>query len=382
MERLYLSPSSTLPLKWCVSWGKSDQRRWLSVWCQCQQVREAEEQHYRRTHSFPTDAHVAGETPHLQIPLHHDSSRLSLSHLLSSPILRLARSHCGRQALLAVGHFLEAVSVLIAALQSIKELDPDTSNSGSPLSFIFKFWSNRKDAPTWLLEWVDASIVYHRKGATGLLQYIALLAFGGDPHMASTSILLADTMDVENMVGDSSTSSDGNLIENLLGKPISENSYRAAVLRDSSVAQMTTTFRILAFISENSAVATALYDEGAVMVMVIHAVLIDCRLMLERCYFTCDLRSTTPIPGQRAGGLIKEGRDQLCHCYGSILKDSGNIEQDREASLLEFLGFPTSDSKGDIRWGQGRDGLCVQFLVLRSTLAWVGGKELWFKAGP
>ncbi|KAI8551277.1 hypothetical protein RHMOL_Rhmol06G0173100 [Rhododendron molle] len=42
----------------------------------------------------------------------------------------LSRSHCGRQALLAVGHFLEAVSILIAALQSIKELDPDTSNSG------------------------------------------------------------------------------------------------------------------------------------------------------------------------------------------------------------------------------------------------------------
>ncbi|KAF7146731.1 hypothetical protein RHSIM_Rhsim04G0099300 [Rhododendron simsii] len=114
----------------------------------------------------------------------------------------------------------------------------------------------------------------------GLLQYIALLASGGDPHMASTSILLADTMDVENMVGDSSTNSDSNLIENLLEKPIFENSYRAAVLRDSSVAQMTTAFRILAFISGNSTVATALYDESAVMV--IHAVLIDFRLMLER----------------------------------------------------------------------------------------------------
>ncbi|KAG5544897.1 hypothetical protein RHGRI_017379 [Rhododendron griersonianum] len=295
----------------------------------------------------------------------------------SEEILWVLWSQCGRHALLAVGHFLEPVSVLIAALQSIKGLDPDTSNSGFvPLNLavfhsaaeIFEVivtdltasslgsWignatelhralnfsspgSNRKDAPTRLLEWVDASIVYHRKGATGLLQYIDLLVSGGDPHMALTSILLADTMDVENMVGDSSTSSDGNLIENLLGKPISENSYRAAVLR-------------------------------AVMVMVIHAVLIDCRLMLERCYFTCDLRSTTPIPGQHAGGLIKEGRDQLCHCYGSILKDSGNIEQDREASLLEFLGFLTSDSRGDICWGQGRDGLCVQFLGLRSTLAW------------
>ncbi|KAI8558961.1 hypothetical protein RHMOL_Rhmol04G0137000 [Rhododendron molle] len=153
------------------------------------------------------------------------------------------RSHCGRQALLALGHFPEAVSVLIAALQSIKELDPDTSNSGSPLNFIFKFWSNRKDAPTRLLEWVDASIVYHSKEATGL-------------------------------------------IRNLIEKPISENSYRAAVLRDSSVAPMTTAFRILAFISENSAVATALYDEG--VVMVIHAVLIDFRLMLKSGHWTLD----------------------------------------------------------------------------------------------
>ncbi|XP_058205312.1 protein virilizer homolog isoform X2 [Rhododendron vialii] len=254
----------------------------------------------------------------------------------------LSRSHCGRQALLALGHFPEAVSVLIAALQSIKELDPDTSNSGFvPLNLavfhsaaeIFEVivtdltasslgsWignatelhralnssspgSNRKDAPTRLLEWVDASIVYHRKGATGLLQYIALLASGGDPHMASTSILLADTMDVENMVGDSSTSSDSNLIENLLGKPISENSYRAAVLRDSSVAQMTTAFRILAFISENSAVATALYDEGAVMV--IHAVLLDCRLMLERSSNNYDYLVDEGSEGNSTSDLLLE----------------------------------------------------------------------------
>ncbi|KAI8562895.1 hypothetical protein RHMOL_Rhmol03G0070900 [Rhododendron molle] len=254
----------------------------------------------------------------------------------------LSRSNCGRQALLALGHFPEAVSVLIAALQSIKELDPDTSNSGFvPLNLavfhsaaeIFEVivtdltasslgsWignatelhralnssspgSNRKDAPTRLLEWVDASIVYHRKGATGLLQYIALLASGGDPHMASTSILLADTMDVENIVGDSSTSSDSNLVENLLGKPISENSYRAAVLRDSSVAQMTTAFRILAFISENSAVATALYDEGAVMV--IHAVLLNCRLMLERSSNNYDYLVDEGSEGNSTSDLLLE----------------------------------------------------------------------------
>ncbi|KAG5552399.1 hypothetical protein RHGRI_010466 [Rhododendron griersonianum] len=119
----------------------------------------------------------------------------------------LSRSHCGRQALLALGHFPEVVSVLIAALQSIKELDPDTSNSGFvPLNLavfhsaaeIFEVivtdltasslgsWignatelhralnssspgSNGKDASAWLLEWVDASIVYHSKEACLIL---------------------------------------------------------------------------------------------------------------------------------------------------------------------------------------------------------------------
>ncbi|KAL7001548.1 hypothetical protein U1Q18_002701 [Sarracenia purpurea var. burkii] len=265
----------------------------------------------------------------------------------------LSRSHCGRQALLALGHFPEVVSVLIAALHSNKELDLDTSNSGAlPLNLavfhsaaeIFEVivtdltasslgsWignaielhralhssspgSNRKDAPTRLLEWVDASIVYYRKGATGLLQYIAVLVSGGDAQIASTSILSSDTMDVENIVGDSSTSADSNLVENLLGKPISENNYRAAVLRDSCVAQLTTAFRILAFISENSAVAAALYDEGAVIV--IHAVLMDCRLMLERSSNNYDY-------------LVDEGTE--CNSTSDLL-----LERNREQSVVDLL---------------------------------------------
>ncbi|KAI3472075.1 hypothetical protein Pfo_029111 [Paulownia fortunei] len=75
--------------------------------------------------------------------------------------------------------------------------------------------SNKKDAPARLLEWIDAGVVYHRNGAIGLLRYAAVLASGGDVHMASDSV-----------------------------------------------------------------VAAALYDEGAVMV--IHAVMINCKIMLER----------------------------------------------------------------------------------------------------
>jgi hypothetical protein len=35
--------------------------------------------------------------------------------------------------------------------------------------------SNQKDAPTWLLEWIDAGVVYQRNGARGFLRYSAIL---------------------------------------------------------------------------------------------------------------------------------------------------------------------------------------------------------------
>lgn len=112
--------------------------------------------------------------------------------------------------------------------------------------------SSRKDGPTRLLEWIDASVVYHKTGASGLLRYAAVLASGGDGHIAVSSILASDAMDVDAVVGDISSSSEGNLIDNLLGKSISETKFLGVTLRDSSVAQLTTAFRILALISDNS----------------------------------------------------------------------------------------------------------------------------------
>lgn len=101
------------------------------------------------------------------------------------------------------------------------------------------------------MEWIDAGVVYHKNGAVGLLRYAAVLASGGDAHLTSTSILVSDLMDVEHAVGDPSNGSDINVMENL-GKIISEKTFDGVALRDSSVAQLTTAFRILAFISENS----------------------------------------------------------------------------------------------------------------------------------
>ncbi|KAK9290992.1 hypothetical protein L1049_009175 [Liquidambar formosana] len=264
----------------------------------------------------------------------------------------LSRSDCGRQALLAIGHFPEAISVLIEALHSVKELEPSTMTSGaSPLNLaifhsaaeIFEVivtdytasslgsWiehamelhralhssspgSNRKDAPTRLLEWIDAGVVYHKNGAIGLLRYTAVLASGGDSHLSSTSILVSDSMDVENAVGDSSSSSDAHVMENL-AKIISEKSFDGVTLRDSSVAQLTTAFRILTFISENSAVAAALYDEGAITV--IYAVLVNCRFMLERSSNSYDY-------------LVDEGTE--CNSTTDLL-----LERNREQSLIDLL---------------------------------------------
>lgn len=111
--------------------------------------------------------------------------------------------------------------------------------------------SNRKDAPTRLLEWIDAGAVYHKNGAIGLLRYSAVLASGGDAHLTSTSILVSDLTDVENVIGDASGNSEINVMDNV-GKLVLEKTFDGVTLRDSSIAQLTTAVRILAFISENS----------------------------------------------------------------------------------------------------------------------------------
>ncbi|KAL2534543.1 embryo defective [Abeliophyllum distichum] len=254
-------------------------------------------------------------------------------------LCRLSRSECGRQALLALVNFPEALSVLMTALHSGRELDPIAGVSPLSLAIFhaaseilevivtdstassLASWidhakelhrvlhssspgSNKKDAPARLLEWIDAGVVYQRNGAIGLLRYAAVLASGGDAHMASNSVLASDVMDVDNVVGDSSSNSDGNIIDNLLGKRITEKDFSGVILRDSSVAQLTAAFRILAFISDNSDVAAALYDEGAVMV--IHAVMINCKLMLERASNIYDYLVDEGTEGNSTSDLLLE----------------------------------------------------------------------------
>ncbi|XVE75858.1 hypothetical protein DITRI_Ditri12bG0125200 [Diplodiscus trichospermus] len=265
----------------------------------------------------------------------------------------LARSDCGRQALLALSFFPEVILILIEALHSIKESEPAIRNSGaSPLNLAIlhsaaeivevivtdstatslSSWighamelhkalhssspgSNRKDAPTRLLEWIDAGLVYHKNGAIGLLRYAAVLASGGDAHLTSTNILASDLTDVvDNVIGEHSNASDISVMENL-GNIISVKSFDGVNLCDSSITQLTTAFRILAFISENSTVAAALYDEGAIAV--IYVVLVNCSFMLERSSNSYDY-------------LVDEGTE--CNSTSDLL-----LERNREQSLVDLL---------------------------------------------
>ncbi|KAK9699314.1 hypothetical protein RND81_08G166700 [Saponaria officinalis] len=252
----------------------------------------------------------------------------------------LSRSDCGRQALLAFALFPEAIKILIEALHSAKELEPITLTS-TPLNLaIFhaaaelcevivtdsastsvSAWidhatdlhkalhssspgSNRKDAPTRLLEWIDAGVVYHKNGAVGLLRYAAVLASGGDAHITSTDVLVLDSMEVDNALGYSSNESDVNLVESLLGKLVSEKFFDGVPLRDSSVAQLTTAIRILAHIAENSEVAASLYDEGAMTI--IYVILVNCTSMLERSSNNYDYLVDDGIDGSSTSDLVLE----------------------------------------------------------------------------
>ncbi|CAF2126381.1 unnamed protein product [Brassica napus] len=265
----------------------------------------------------------------------------------------VSRSDCGREALLTLGVFPEALAVLIEALNSVKDTDPAVENSGiSPLNLaichsaaeIFEVivsdstvsclhaWiehapvlhkalhtlspggSNRKDAPSRLLKWIDAGVVYHKHGVVGLLRYAAVLASGGDAQLSSSSILALDLTSAENGVGESSNVSEMNGLDNL-EKVILEKSFEGVNLSDSSISQLTTALRILALISDNTTVAAALYDEGAVTV--VYAILVNCSFMFERSSNIYDY-------------LVDD--DHGCSSISDFLS-----ERNREQSLVDLL---------------------------------------------
>ncbi|CAA6668566.1 unnamed protein product [Spirodela intermedia] len=260
---------------------------------------------------YVTIRHAAGITIDrlLSSPPHSEEQLWTLWELCA-----ISRSDSGRQALLSIGQFPEVVSVLIQILRSFKDMEPVGVNAGSSSLSLAIFHSaaeiieviimdsnatslaswiglaadlhralhtsspgfNKKDAPTRVLEWIDAGVVYHKNGATGLLRYAAVLASGGD----AGNVLVSDSVDIENVVGDSGSGSDSLFVDNLLGKFVSDKSFDGVVLHNMSMVQLTTAFRILAFVSENSTVAALLFEEGAVTLVCM--ILMNCRFILER----------------------------------------------------------------------------------------------------
>ncbi|CAH2054969.1 unnamed protein product [Thlaspi arvense] len=276
----------------------------------------------------------------------------------------VSRSDCGREALLTLGEFPEALAVLIEALHSVKDMEPAVENSGiSPLNLaichsaaeIFEVivsdstasclhaWiehapllhkalhtlslggSNRKDAPSRLLKWIDAGVVYHKHGVVGLLRYAAALASGGDPQLSSSSILALDLTPAENGVGESTNVSEMNVLDNL-GKVISEKSFEGVNLSDSSISQLTTALRILAQISDNSTVAAALFDEGAVTV--VYAILVNCSFMFER---------SSNIYGDAQLALLFWADYLVDDDHGCSSISDFLSERNREQSLVDLL---------------------------------------------
>ncbi|OAY73037.1 hypothetical protein ACMD2_02584 [Ananas comosus] len=284
----------------------------------------------------------------------------------------ISRTDTGRKALLALGYFPEALSVLLEALRSYKDLEQTAITSGaSPLSSailhsaaeIFevmvadsaasslKSWiglavelhkalhlsspgSNRQDAPTRLLKWIDAGVIYHKNGTIGLLQYAAILASGGDAHLSSSSILVSDSIDVENVFGDSTSSSDGLVIDNLLGKLVSDKYFDGVPLTSTSIVQLTTALRILAYISEDSAVAATLFEEGAVTL--VYVVLVNCKSMLERWSNSYDYLVDEGAESSSTTDLLF-GRSHEKRLLDLIIPSLETKEQYRNKKLLNAL---------------------------------------------
>ncbi|KAK8966350.1 hypothetical protein KSP40_PGU010352 [Platanthera guangdongensis] len=128
--------------------------------------------------------------------------------------------------------------------------------------------SHRKDAPARLLEWIDAGVVYQKNGAIGLLRYAAVLASGGDAHLSSTTVLVSDSIDVENVVEGTSDTSDSQVLDILLGKLVNDKFFDGITLRNTSIVQLTTAIRIFSFISDNPVqflFSTVMFEENVIL---------------------------------------------------------------------------------------------------------------------
>ncbi|MCO5548771.1 hypothetical protein L7F22_002233 [Adiantum nelumboides] len=279
-----------------------------------------------------------------------------------------SRSDAGKQALSCIAYFPEVFGLLVEALQTdshslstnIREvralnrafihsaaevmqvilLDPDPSSLAawvphalslqkalqycSPTTIDMAVGSqgvgsNSKDALcARLLDWVDAAVIFHKKGPTGLLRYVAALVVGSVTSVAVGGLPASDPVEMDNTFGESAVSTELPPVGTLLGRGVTLGAA-GTVLPDTAVIQLTVSMRIMSSISCHPGVAAVLFGEGAMSVLYI---------LLE--YGAGVLQSST-IDYDYMVEEDGEGDDGMTEMI---------MEQERELSLFELL-LPT-----------------------------------------
>ncbi|CAM6106109.1 unnamed protein product [Calypogeia fissa] len=157
-----------------------------------------------------------------------------------------------------------AVAMQRALLANTAEMDETLSgNAGG--------YEIKNGACSGLLEWLDSAVVYHKKGAVGLLKHASAILAGGLPSV--------DTMEIDANVGDQAINND---LANAAGPYQAKwagQEVTTAPLTDAAIVQMTVAFRILALVSCYPGVATVLYGEGAMAIVC--SVLDQCSTALQ-----------------------------------------------------------------------------------------------------
>lgn len=121
-----------------------------------------------------------------------------------------------------------------------------TAQMDEPLSSNAGGYEVKDRACSGLLEWLDAAVVYHKKGAVGLLKYASgILSGGGGVSQTTSGLPSADNMDADANPGDQAVNNDSG---NHQGK-WSGTEVTAVPLTDTAAVQMTVAFRILALVS-------------------------------------------------------------------------------------------------------------------------------------
>lgn len=265
-------------------------------------------------HMLCTNLSVIAVIDHLLGTPRHSESFLWLLWELSV----FSRSEVGRQALSSIAYFPEVFVLLVEALQpesqslttDIKEaralnraflhsaaevmqvilIDPVASSLAawiphalslqkalqycSPTTIDIAVGSHglgsgNKDALcARLLDWVDAAVIFHKKGPVGLLRYAAALVVGSVTSVAVGGLPTSDPVEVDNTFGESAVSTELPTVNTLLGRGVMLGAS-GTVLPDTAVIQLTVSMRIMSSVSCHPGMAAVLYGEGAMPILYI-----------------------------------------------------------------------------------------------------------------